>query len=88
MPNVSQANLDEIKTAAIPVHQSLYALEAQFKAIRGRIPECFRPAVDECVRCHHSALQTLRETILESLPITPLDDDELVALGGPGGGGK
>lgn len=88
MPAISKSGLDEIKEAAIPVHESLYDLEAQYKAIRRRLPGCFVAAMDECIQRHHGSLQALRQVMLDNLDIEPLTDQEIVALGGPGGGGK
>lgn len=81
-------SLDQIRQAGIQARESLYDLEAQYKAIRRRLPDCFRGAMDECIHTHHGSLFALREAMLSGLDIEPLTEGEIIAMGGPPGGGK
>lgn len=84
MPTISKDGLQQIRDAALPVRQTLYDLEAQYKAIQRRLPKCFAEAMQECLASHHQALTDLRGAILENLDIEPLTETQISLMGGPG----
>ena len=83
----TKQQLEDIRNAGIDVRLSLADLEALIACLVRRHPNCPRiQSLKLLAGALHQDLSTLRETILEALPITPLDDDEIIILGGPGGG--
>lgn len=85
MPTVTKDGLAEIRSSGIPVHESLYGLEAQYRACRRFLPECYQHAMDHSFGCHHLKMGELRSILLEHLDIEPLTEEEIKLLGGPGG---
>ncbi len=85
MANVPQSAIDSIKESGKPVHECLYSLESMWRAIRRFVPRCYREAIDECMKELHESLNDHRHTVIKALPtMTPLTENEISLLGGPG----
>ena len=76
----TKQQLEDIRNAGIDVRLSLADLEAMIACLVRRRPHCLRiQSLKLLASALHQDLSTLREAILEALPIEPMDDGEIEA---------